>query len=415
MAKIAILSGSHLCFNPRVMKEATALADAGHDVTVFGARLDAAAAHEDEDLLRGARFAYVPVVDATAAAPAARAQFAIARAARKAAQYLARAGIESGRQLGLTARPLLVQARRFDAGLYIAHSEPALFAARQLMRDGRAVGLDLEDWFSEDLLPEARRTRPLRLLRGLEGDVLRGGVYAACTSQAMADAVAQTYGCSPPAVLYNVFPLTERSTLDGKTRDRRDRALPSIHWYSQTLGPGRGLERLVAALPLMKQRAELHLRGRPAQGFAEALMVRVPGTWRELVAIHDTVPNAQLLSRIAEHDIGFAGEIDTCRSRDLTVTNKILTYLLAGLAVAASDTAGQREIAAQAPDAVSLYPPSDPPALAAALDALLADPGRLRAAKAAALAAAERTFSWERQKAVLLDGVDRALARTRAS
>jgi len=54
------------------------------------------------------------------------------------------------------------------------------------------------------------------------------------------------------------------------------------------------------------------------------------------------VDGDDLLSRIAEHDIGFAGEMPHCRSRDLTVTNKILQYLLAGLAVVASGTAGQR-------------------------------------------------------------------------
>ena len=63
-----------------------------------------------------------------------------------------------------------------------------------------------------------------------------------------------------------------------------------------------------------------------------------------------------MLSRIAEHDIGFAGEQNYCRSRDLTVTNKILHYLLGGLAVIASDTAGQRQIAAQAGEAVRVYP-----------------------------------------------------------
>jgi len=46
-----------------------------------------------------------------------------------------------------------------------------------------------------------------------------------------------------------------------------------------------------------------------------------------------------LLSRIAEHDIGFAGEMKHCRSRDLTVTNKILQYLLAGIAVVAGNMA----------------------------------------------------------------------------
>jgi hypothetical protein len=122
------------------------------------------------------------------------------------------------------------------------------------------------------------------------------------------------------------------------------------------------------------------------------------------------VANDQLLPCIAEHDIGFAGEQPDCRSRDLTVTNKILHYLLAGLAVVASDTKGQREVAAQASGAVFLYPAGDIRALAATLDRLLGSPEALAQAKAAALAAAHDIFCWEHQERVLLDAIERAVA-----
>jgi hypothetical protein len=77
----------------------------------------------------------------------------------------------------------------------------------------------------------------------------------------------------------------------------------------------------------------------------------------------------------------------------------------------ASDTAGQREIAAQAGDAVLLYRSGDARSLAGALDALLGSPNRMRDAKAAALDAAHRTFCWERQEAALLAAVECALNR----
>src|SRR5262249_53438318 len=147
--------------------------------------------------------------------------------------------------------------------------------------------------------------------------------------------------------------------------------LPSIHWYSQTLGQGRGLEDLIAALPLLKSEAQIHLRGQPAAGFEEWLRTQIPDELRSRVFVHGLVTNSELLSRVAEHDIGFAGEGKYCRSRDLTITNKILHYLLAGLAVVASDTAGQREVAGYGADAVLLSPSGDPAALTARLDSLL--------------------------------------------
>jgi len=225
----------------------------------------------------------------------------------------------------------------------------------------------------------------------------------------MSEALATAFGCARPAVVYNAFPWADRKMIDGLVKDRRDRRVPSIHWFSQTLGPGRGLEDLFSALPLLRNDAEIHLRGNPAAAFESWLRARAPESVRERIVVHGLVPNAELLSRIAEHDIGFAGETPSIRSRDLTATNKILQYLLAGLAVVASDTVGQREVAGQASDAVSLYPSGDPAALAHRLDLLLEQPDRLRRAKAAALRAAERTFCWERQESALLDAVARAL------
>src|SRR5205085_8936966 len=268
------------------------------------------------------------------------------------------------------------------------------------------------DWFSEDLLPEARRHRPLRLLRFLERELLLSGVCAFCPSQAMSMALSKEYGCRPPTVIYNGFEWSDQQALDGKIRDRRNAKIPSIHWYSTTLGPGRGIEDLLAATRYLEHDAEIHLRGNPAPGFEGWVKTRAPDHWQDKIFFHTLVANDQLLSRIAEHDIGFAGEMKYCRSRDLTITNKILHYLLGGLAVVASDTAGQQEVARQAPGAVQLYPSGNARALADVLNALLASAERIRGAKAAALTAAQKTFSWERQEGALLDAVAQALDRS---
>jgi len=299
---------------------------------------------------------------------------------------------------------------RRPADLYIAHSEPGLAVAADLHRRGRRVAVDMEDWFSEDLLPEARRNRPLPLLRRLECELLTASTFASCPSRAMSRALKEEFGGPAPAVIYNAFAWAERRSLDGLYEDRTDRRRPSIHWFSQTIGAGRGLEDLLAALPQMIFPADVHLRGNPVAGFAAWLAERTPEAWRGRIFVHGLVPNHELLSRVAEHDIGFAGEMQYCRNKDLTVSNKLLQYLLAGLAVVASDTQGQREVAEQAGEAVLLYPPGEGGGLATQLNALLGSPERLNRAKAAAMAAAEQTFCWERQESVLLRGVNRALA-----
>jgi glycosyltransferase involved in cell wall biosynthesis len=411
MARIAILSGNHLCHNPRVIKEASALA-ARHEVTVLGAWLDPTLKERDQALLRGAAFRFLPVIDLTARGFRGSLARLRCRARVKAAQTAFRYfGTQSRSQLGYAAKALCAAALQTPAELYIAHSEAALAAAGMLLEGQRRVGVDMEDWFSEDLPPAQRAARPLRMLRELERSVLRLSAHSTCPSRAMSEALASEYGCRPPLVVYNAFPWADRARLDGRRLDRPDSTTPSIHWVSQTLGPGRGLEDLIAALPMLKHPVQLHLRGAPAQGFENWLGERLPAPWRARVFLHRLVPNDELLSRIAEHDIGFAGEQDYCRSRNLTVTNKILHYLCAGLAVVASATAGQVEVAALAPGAVSLYAPGDCRALADRIDQLSRDPAALARARQAARAAAERALCWETQAAALVSSAEHAIAR----
>jgi glycosyltransferase involved in cell wall biosynthesis len=402
---IVILTGNHLCHNPRVIKEGTTLANAGYAVTAIGAWSDRGLKARDLEIQRSLPFSFKPAIDGTENAPR-RLRLRVSAKIESIAHRLARC--ESRSQLGY-AYSALRAASRQPADLYIAHSEAAMAVAADLLHDGRLVGIDLEDWFSEDLPLEARKHRPVRLLRNFELKLLTFGGYSTCPSRAMSEALAKEFGCRQPTVIYNAFPWSDRESIDGLFKDRRDRRLPSVHWFSQTLGQGRGLEDLIAALPLLKQDAEIHLRGNPAGGFENWLAHRVPEVWRGRVVLHGLVPYAELLSRIAEHDIGFAGETPLIRSRDLTVTNKILHYLLAGLAVVASDTAGQREVAAQAPGAVFLYPSGDASTLAARLDALLGSADTLGRAKEAALDAAGRTFCWERQEKALVESIARAL------
>jgi glycosyltransferase involved in cell wall biosynthesis len=377
---------------------------------VYGASFDAGQLRIDQELADRHSFSFKSVLSVGEGGIKAR-LLSIWRRIRT------RAGIDLGRylhienawQLGPAVVELAKQARKAKADYYLAHLEQGVWVGVQLRRSGSSVGIDMEDWYSEDLLPEARKSRPLRLLRDLEKELLTTGAHATCPSRAMSEALAREFGCPQPTVVYNAFPWSDRESMDGLFKDRRDRRVPSIHWFSQTLGHGRGLDDLIAALPLLKHEAEIHLRGKPVSGFENWLAHRVPEAWRGRIMVHGLVPNTELLSRITEHDIGFAGETPLMRNKDLTVSNKILYYLLAGLAVVASETAGQREVAEQAPGGVFVYRSGDAPALAARLDALLESADALRQAKAAALDAAERRFCWERQEQALLESIKRAL------
>jgi glycosyltransferase involved in cell wall biosynthesis len=277
----------------------------------------------------------------------------------------------------------------------------------RLLRKGLQVGVDFEDWFSQDLLPDAQATRPVAQIKQLEERLAIACTYCLTTSHALADTLAQVYQAPTPTVIYNSFPQFDQPALTRSAPSAN--SVPSLHWFSQTIGRGRGLETLFQALPLLKTPVTIHLRGNCSDRNRQWLESLVSPEWRSRLFIHPTVPNAELPACIAEHDIGLALEEPNPPSRNLTITNKLFQYMQAGLAVIATDTAGQREILTQHPAMGRLVACRDPVALARAIDDLVIQPDRLQTARTAALHAFQTQFCWENQHDRLLQAADTAL------
>ena len=393
MAKILILIGGHLCNAPRPQKEAEALSEAGHDVIVRGFWFDPELVKRDRLLIQNKKWKFLPILDFQ---PQNRfSNLQVRLQSRIAKELYQRFSTFSPNLLGYGAKVMLKIARQSQADLTIVHSEVGLWVGDRLLNEGFCVGVDFEDWFSEDLLPEARVTRPTAQLKALEKRLIRECHYCLTTSYAMAEAMAEAYQAPKPTVVYNSFPWAERSQMDKQIRDRKNLNLPSLHWFSQTIGPGRGLETLFEALSHLEYPLEIHLRGKCPNHYRQWMDSLIPESWRDFIFIHPTVSSSVLLSRIAEHDIGLALETQQIGSRNLTITNKLFQYLQAGLAVIATNTTGQREALSPYPAVGQLIPENEPQLLAFAITTLLKDPRKLELAKAAALRVTKIKFCWE--------------------
>jgi len=400
--KICILTQSHLCRNPRVVKEAIALDSAGFRVVILTTFTYPDLLQEDLRLIGHTGITLKGAVNMLPDQSSRWYRLRNRLKRRVAGEVIGRFSWENVYALGYDYRKNLKEAIREQADLYTCHQEISTVIGCKLIRKGYRVAFDFEDWYSHDLLPEANRTRPIRLLAQYEKRALKEGSLCYTTSRVLAEALGNFAGTPPPHVLRNVFPFADRHHIDRMYKDRVNRDIPSIHWYSQTIGPGRGIEFLIDTLQDVHTPLEFHLRGNLFPGFREELLTRFPQGKGHTLFFHSLVPHAQLLSRIAEHDIGMATEEYRPDSRNLTITNKILQYLLAGIAVVATDTKGQTEVAAEAPGAVLLYPNRDRRALADLLNNLLEDPERIRRAKESALQAAQETFCWEREEPMLV-------------
>lgn len=387
--KICILIGSHLATAPRPQKEAITLAQAGYDVVVLGSWWNPKFAQEDIAIAKKAKITFVPLIDLSK--KNLRASYARVRN-RLAREAFLKLGRVYPSALGLNSKEMLKTAASLNPDLIIAHSESAMWAGRQLKELGFKVAVDFEDWFSNDLMPADRKSRPCNYISQLEMWHLRYADFTLTTSAPLAEALAQSANTTKfPLVIPNVFPINVMP--DHALDSSKQSGVCKFYWYSQTVGGGRGLESLGKALENVRGDWNLSLRGRLADStwldttFAKSI--------RDRVEMLPLVTNEELLKSNAVHDVGLALEIPYCSNKDLTVSNKLFDYMRAGLAIVATQTKGQMWAFESNPDVGWTVPPNDVECLQAALQFAVDNPLSVLHAKHRAFHAAKSKWSWE--------------------
>ncbi|MEI7931536.1 MAG: glycosyl transferase family 1, partial [Alphaproteobacteria bacterium] len=327
MKHVCIVSGDHLWLNPRVVKEADALAKAGFRVTVVGPTLTKHERARDQTILATRNWRRIAAPDLLKGGPSAPKRFLARLFRRLSIIAVTRLRLQMAGSLGYGIAQTLRATVAVNADIYSCHLEVGLLVLRRLTHMGRPCAFDFEDWYSRDLRPEAQRSKPMALLAKLERQAMNEAEFTTTTSSALAAALVAAYGGTKPLVVFNAFEKDEGPLAESGSPDRRLKTRPSLHWYSLNIGRGRGLELLFDAVELLKHDFELHVRGEGSADYKNELLQRLSPKTRERVFFHPTVDPAQLRVRIAEHDIGFALEASTPPSRDLTITNKVFQYL----------------------------------------------------------------------------------------
>lgn len=394
--RICLVGATHACHNPRLLREADSLAEAGHDVRVVAPCYMEELAQKDERQIarRGWRYQRV---DFRPTGLRGRQISGFIRGRRRLAQELFR-GVKSARVAEYSYTAALPELIALAAGewsdWFVAHSQAALpVAAAAASRRQARLGFDCEDLLAEG------HSDPTDVVRLIEDKYLPRCSYISTPSKCIADYLMQHYGVDAPLVLYNVFPLSLADGLLPPAQRPASQTL-RLHWFSQTIGSGRGLEDAFAAVALLGAGVELHLRGLADMAYVEGLTSRY--NLQNKIFIHEPTDHDDLIRTMEGFDVGLALELSGDGNYSRTVTNKIGSYLLAGLAIAASDTPGQRELMREVGDTGFLYPSGEPQALATGLSHWLKDHVALRAAQQAAWDTARREFCWDREKEKLL-------------
>lgn len=404
--RICIVTPGQIGSNPRVVKEAQALHDAGFEVTVIATRMLDRIEPRDRSIMRNAPWR-LRRVDLTSK---------WRWKARRVVQFALRGGYIASKSPSLAdiafsvaTWPLRRAALQTAAELYIAHYPAALpAAAAAARRYGGRYAYDAEDFHLGDWPDDPSFEEERELIRAIEARHLPGCAYVTASSPGIADAYHDAYGIARPRVILNAFPLEQAPI--GATEKGTAEPGPSVYWFSQTIGPDRGLECAVRAIGLARTKPHLYLRGSPAKGFIERVraMAVEAGVGDRIHILAPAEP--ERMERLAAgYDLGLAGEPGHTKNNRLALGNKLFSYLLASVPPIMSDTPAQRAFAAEAGINDQLYPIDDCHALAAVLDRFLGDPIRLAAVREQAYRMGQERFNWRRESAELLSAISQAL------
>ena len=408
MARICIITPGQLGSNPRVVKEANALAEAGHVVTVICTRVLAAVEARDQAVMATARFNVQRI--AFGKSLSWRVDRVVQVIATRLFNLCPLPAIAE-RALSPMTRRLVKAAMREPADLYIAHYPPALLAAaKAALRTKIRFGFDAEDFHTGELPADAKDTIDVRVIGAIERRDLPRAAYVTAASPGIADAYAKAYRIASPTVILNTFPKASAPPCPSVSPPTKT---PSLYWFSQTLGPGRGIETAIQAIAHSRVKPHLYLRGTPSAGYAELIAEQACKLdIGDRVHLLDPVEPDMLERAGAIYDIGYVGELAETQNRQIALTNKLFSYLSSGLAILASDIAAHRAIAPELGEAIKLFPSGDAVALADRLDELLTDRQALQAARMSAWTAGQTRFSWETDKAELVRHLETSLWST---
>ena len=409
---VCIVSPGNLASSPRMLKEADALHGAGYEVTAVVCNYTEALRAFDDEIAAEVPWKVVHV-------PRPAGERVVSLAAGRLARLATAAGVPVPLALAawanggpvVTLRRAAVATR---ADLYIAHYVSGLAAAATAARHhGGMLGFDAEDFHSGEGTGGPDEAFRMKMIETVERAILPSCAYVTAAAPLIGAAYAGRYGLAPTTVL-NVFPLDMAAAVPRAVAAPGEPAQLRAYWFSQTIGLDRGLQAFLQAMSRATCRITLDIRGGNRWGHGDGLMslARDLGI-ADRVKLLPVAPPEQMVALAAPYDIGLSLETDVSENRRLCLTNKIFTYLLAGVPVVMSDTPAQAALAPDLGAAATVVSLSDPVGMAAALDRLGGSPTALGEARDVALRLGRERYNWDVEKNILLGAVDRAFGKRR--
>ncbi len=401
--KIVIVTSGQPSANPRVVKEAIGLDSTGYRVTVLYVPLSPWANQFDKVLFKQHQSIKWIRVGYDLKAPI---RFLLIRLRRKLYELVFRYldGFSTTRYENAYihyAPELRKKSHKLEADLYIAHNLGALPAAINAARRWNAhCAFDAEDFHRGEMSEGAL----YNLAAKIEDRYIPRLDYMTAASPLIAEAYENLYPGIKTVVINNAF--EQKYIQESKVKDRKTLKL---FWFSQFIGPERGLETAIAAVNLLSDcDITLHLLGNCSSAYSHHLDRLIKK--KNCLHLLAPVPPGTIFNISAHYDVGLATEESPSENRKLCLTNKLFTYVLAGNCIVASDTPAQKKFMEDNANPGLLYKSGDAVDLAMKLRLLYENPDLLGEYCDKTLELAATTLNWEHEliklKRVVQDTID---------
>jgi glycosyltransferase involved in cell wall biosynthesis len=409
MAKICLLSHGQPSRNPRLVRDANALSNAGHDVVVVTPRYAPTWVAYDEELVRSAKWHYYALDFFKTASQ--RTSWTLIRLRHKLSRTLTRYFLYDSLVAYASDYANLEiahQAAQSGADLYVAHQQQSLPAAVWAAKKTNSkFAVDIHD-----LLAECD-TEPTHLVEHIEKSYLNQCSYVSTMSSVAAQHIQKHHTLStPPLILHNTPNLVEREgLLPPECRPQTD--ILSLYWFGQTIGYHSRADQVIRAMALLHRPIKLVLRGNPHPTFVpelEALAQRL-GV-RQSLEISPIASPQEMVRLAAQYDILLGTQPGEDLFHQMAIGNKVFTGMMAGLALGLTDTIAYRQLLAEAPGCGFLFPDQDEEALAEQLNRLLDHSELLLSMKRKAWDLAETSFNFERESQRLIEKINEIVTKS---
>lgn len=299
----------------------------------------------------------------------------------------------------------LATAKKIKTDIYIAHNLGALPAAVIAAKSaGVKVGYDAEDMNSGQFT--STHSEGYLLNRFIEEKYFSKTDYFTAASPLIGKNYKNIYPFLNPVIINNVFP-----RLDFQPKALTSTGAPALFWFSQTIGPNRGIETVIEAMGILAHKVTLHILGRCSDGYRSIIYdhARLNAVEKERIHVYAPLPPDQLFEFASQFDIGMATETGVPFNRDICLTNKIFTYAQCGLALMLSDTQAQTLFIREFPQSGKLYKKNDADSLAIGIEEYILDQNLLHKTKTTNFDLGQRQLNWDSEKAKFIKVIERTI------